>query len=101
MINKWQVHDIVNLSLFLYHFSKKGRDFVMESYIDRLMMCGYNAVQAYNIVRDFQHERDFEGLENFTRLMESDKKCRQCPFGKSLTIILLAEEESGIVPSER
>jgi len=73
----------------------------MEKYIDRLMMCGFNVIQAHNIVRSFERELDFDGLEKFATMMEDDRVCRECPFGKSLTIILLEEEESGIVPSER
>lgn len=73
----------------------------MEKYIDRLMMCGFNAVCAHNIVSSFQRERDFDGLEHFTKMMEDEKKCRECPYGRNLTIILLDAEEWGIVPSER
>jgi hypothetical protein len=64
-------------------------------------MCGFNAIQAFEIVRSFQHEREFDELEEFVSMMEVYAKCLECPYGKSLTIILLEDEESGIVPSER
>jgi hypothetical protein len=73
----------------------------MQKYIDRLMMCGFNAVQAFEVVRSFSHEREFDELEEFVTMMEGYAKCRECPYGKNTTIILLVEEGSGIVPSER
>ena len=70
----------------------------MKSYIEHLMMCGFNAVRAYNIARDFLREGDEKGLEQFISEMEADQRWEH---GNHLTIILLDEAELGIVPSER
>lgn len=44
----------------------------MSDYVDRLVACGVNLVDAYEVVEDYLYDNDLEGLADYVRSVEED-----------------------------
>lgn len=49
----------------------------MYTYIDRLLMCGFNRVEAFRVCVSFGRENDFDGLDGYIKVMEARRKAEQ------------------------
>ena len=44
----------------------------MSDYVERLVICGVNLVDAYEIVDDFIYDGDYDGLADYVRAVETE-----------------------------
>ena len=49
----------------------------MADCIDRLVACGVNLADAYEICDDFIYDGDYEGLSDYVRAVEEDRRERE------------------------
>lgn len=49
----------------------------MTDCVDRLVACGFNLADAYEICDDFIYDCDYQGLAGFVRAVEEDFRERQ------------------------
>lgn len=60
---------IVIGSLFLYNFSRR-KVTAMPEYVERLVACGINLADAYEICDDYIYDLDYAGLAAYVRAVE-------------------------------
>lgn len=44
----------------------------MPEYIDRLVNCGINLADAYEVCDDFLYDEDYKGLEDYVMAVEAE-----------------------------
>lgn len=57
-------------SFLLSFFQKVGAE--MSDYIERLVACGMNLIDAYEVCDDFIYDSDYEGLAEYVRAVEQE-----------------------------
>jgi hypothetical protein len=48
----------------------------MPEYVERLMRCGVNLIDAYEICDDYMYDGDYQGLADYVREVELDCRMR-------------------------
>lgn len=48
----------------------------MPDEVDRLVKCGMNLADAYEVVDDFLYDSDYQGLADYVRAVEMESKTR-------------------------
>lgn len=46
----------------------------MSDYVERLISCGMNLIDAYEVIDDFYYDSDYEGLEDYVKAVEEEFK---------------------------
>lgn len=49
----------------------------MPEGVERLVKCGVNLVDAYEICDDYLYDQDYEGMESYIRAVEREYKARK------------------------
>ena len=53
----------------------------MSEYVERLVKCGVNLVDAYEICDDFMYDGDYQGLSDYVRSVEIDHRSKNKDVG--------------------
>ena len=53
-----------------YNSIRKKEGAQLFDYVDRLVVCGMNLVDAYDIVDDVLYDGDYQGLADYVRTVE-------------------------------
>ena len=67
--------NLVRGHLFLYNYGQK-EGIEMPDEVERLVNCGMNLADAYEIVDDFLYDSDYQGLADYVRAVERESKAR-------------------------
>jgi len=46
----------------------------LPEYVDRLVKCGFNLIDAFEICDDYLYDSDYEGLVDYIRQIEVEQK---------------------------
>jgi hypothetical protein len=49
----------------------------MQDYVDRLVACGMNLADAYEVCDDYIYDSDYQGLSDYVRAVEEEYKERR------------------------
>jgi hypothetical protein len=66
---------LVRGHLFLYNYGQK-EGIRMPDEVERLVICGMNLADAFEVVDDFLYDGDYQGLSDYVRAVELESKAR-------------------------
>ena len=63
--------------MFMLFAERKRGVIPMPDYVERLVACGFNLADAYEVCDDYIYDSDYQGLSDYVRAVEEEYRERR------------------------